>query len=276
MTRRRPACALLTAALAVVMVACSTAAPPAVSAGPGAPIEAARGLLAAAAARFELRVDRFKPGLPDEVVATAAGVVRPVEDAGELAYHFFPEVPADDPFRMDADIVWSAADVWVRLELDDEDDRWRHVTRERAPEVALIGRVQEEPLALVRFAAGSDPADVRPLSDAELGGAAAERWLVPVPADAARAAYVPPDSYLGFEAIFGVDELPLEIWLVDGRLARTGYVLEREEAPYGGPDRFETWYDWTAIGEPVAVQIPPSGEIVEIGEDEPVVSPSPG
>lgn len=276
MTPHFPIRALLMAALTLVIVACSTAAPPAVSPGPGAPIEAARALLAAAAARFELRVDRFKPGLPDEVVATATGLAHPAEDAGELAYHFFPEVPADDPFRMDADIVWSSADVWIRLEPDGEDEAWRHVTRERAPEVALIGRVQEEPLALVRFAAGADPVEVRPLTDAQLGGATAERWLVPVPADEARAAYVPPDSYLGFESIFGVDELPLEIWLVDGRLARTGYVLEREEAPYGGPDRFETRYDWTAIGEPVAIEIPPSGEIVEIGEDDPVVSPSPG
>ncbi len=86
-----------------------------------------------------------------------------------------------------------------------------------------------------------------------------------MPADRAREAWVPPDTYLGFETIFGLDELPIEVWLVDGRIARVGYVLEREKAPYGGPDRNETWYAWSAFGEPIQLAIPPQGTIEEVG-----------
>ena len=75
---------------------------------------------------------------------------------------------------------------------------------------------------------------------------------------------MPPETYLGFSQVFGRPDLPLEVWLVDGEIARVGYVLERERAPYGGPDRIETWYDWTAVGEPIELTLPPKGEIVEI------------
>ena len=41
-------------------------------------------------------------------------------------------------------------------------------------------------------------------------------------------------------------------------------AVARVLAPYGGPDRIETWYDWSAVGEPIDLVIPPNGEIVEI------------
>jgi hypothetical protein len=97
-----------------------------------------------------------------------------------------------------------------------------------------------------------------------LAGRTAERWLISVPAEAAGDAFVPPETYLAFERVFGRPDLPLEVWLVDGEVARVGYVLERAKAPYGGPDRIETWYDWSAVGEPIDLVIPPEGEIVEL------------
>jgi hypothetical protein len=129
----------------------------------------------------------------------------------------------------------------------------------------MIGRVNEEPLALLRLAAAAEPATIQPLPDGVVDGVPAQRWLIPVPADRARDAWVPPDTHLGFETIFDLDALPLEVWLVDGQIARVGYVLERAKAPYGGPDRNETWYAWSDIGAPIELAIPPEGMIVEVG-----------
>jgi hypothetical protein len=80
---------------------------------------------------------------------------------------------------------------------------------------------------------------------------------------------VPPDTYLSLPVTFDVNAFPLEVWTVDGVIRRVGYVLEREKAPYGGPDRFETYYDWSDLGDPIELVIPPHGEIVELGATEP-------
>jgi hypothetical protein len=234
------------------------------AAGPA--VAAARSFLAESSARFELRIDRFKPGLPDEVTALASGVVDPAGDRGSMRYELFPGEPADSPLALPPfEIAWDATDWWAAEPVDgDEPQSWTHATRARVHETAVIGRVQEEPLGLLRFVAGADPASLEALPADKLDGKIAERWLVPVPVGAARAIYVPPDTYLAFDTIFDVDALPLEIWLVDGRVARVGYVFEREKAPYGGPDRIETWFDWSDVGQPTDLEIPPAGEIVEL------------
>lgn len=41
-------------------------------------------------------------------------------------------------------------------------------------------------------------------------------------------------------------------------------MLAREKALYGGPDRHETWYDWSDLGAPFDVEMPPEGRIVEL------------
>jgi hypothetical protein len=229
------------------------------------PIPAAAWLLEQSSARFDLRIDRFKPGLPDEITAIASGVVDPAGDRGTMRFEVFPDVRDDGPLAMDPiDITWDPDDYWTTAGTDPGAGTWKHATRDRAHEVAWIGRVNEEPLALFRLAVAADPATIRPLPDGVLDGVPAQRWLVPIPADRTRDAFVPPDSYLGFATIFGLDALPLEIWLVEGRIARVGHVLEREKAPYGGPDRSETWYAWSAFGDPIDLAIPPEGTIVEL------------
>lgn len=233
----------------------------------GSAVAAARSFLAESSARFELRIDRFKPDLPDELTALASGRVDPADDRGSMTYELLPDEPADSPMALPPfDIVWDATDFWTTAGPDALDGTWQHVTRERSPEMALIGRVNEEPLALVRFAAEADPATIEALPAAVLDGVAHERWLIHVPVAVARAAYVPPETYLAFDTIFAIDALPLEVWLLDGRIARVGYVLEREKAPYGGPDRIETWYAWSEVGEPMDLVIPPAGKIVEVGD----------
>ena len=233
------------------------------STGAEAPISAASAFLEQSSARFDLRVELFKPGLPDEATALGSGVVDPAGDRGTMRWDLFPE---DDRMTFEPfDIAWDPDDYWVANEQPGGGERtWRHTTRDEAPEMATIGRVNEEPLALVRFVAEADPATIQRLPDGDLDGVLAERWLIPVPVDRTRAAWVPPDTYLGFESIFGLDALPLEVWLIDGRIARVGYVLEREKAPYGGPDRNETWYAWSDIGVPIELEIPPVGTIEEI------------
>lgn len=238
----------------------------ATSAEPGAVMDvhdAAVWLLDQTSARFEMTVTRYRP---DETLrATVAhGVVDPAHDRGSMRYDLFPDDPPE--IRISMDVTWDATDWWGSNAIDPLDE-WVHVARDDAHERAnIIGRSQEEPLALVRFAAAADPAAISPLPEADLDGRAADRWLVSVPAADLRAAFVPADTYLGFSEIFDRDDLPLEVWLVDGRIVRLGYVLERAETPRGGPDRHETWYDWTVDGDPIQLVIPPAGEIREMGE----------
>jgi hypothetical protein len=221
--------------------------------------------LASDSATFKLVIRRLKPNVPDEVTAVAAGVVDPAADRGRMRFELLPNDPEGSPFALGPiDIAWDPIDYWTTAGPDDPDRVWRHTTRAAAPAMALIGRVNEEPLALVRLAGGAGLGDVHAGPPARLGGKIAEQWLVSVPAEVAGAVNVPPETYLAFSQIFGRPDLPLEVWLVDGEVARVGYVLEREKAPYGGPDRIETWYDWSEVGAPLELTLPPKGRIVEV------------
>lgn len=234
------------------------------------PIAAAGAFLRLTSARFEMAVDRWKPGQPLEREWEASGVVDPATDRGSMRWRLlFPTLgqltpPATPQPPFEADILWNATDYWSSgLPTAGEERRWTHATRERARETAIIGRVQEEPLALVRFAAEADPSAVEPMARGTLDGDEADRWLIKVPLDRIRAAYIPPDTYLSVREVFGIASFPLEVWTVDGAIRRVGYVLEREKAPYGGPDRFETYYDWSGFGDPIELVIPPPGQIVD-------------
>jgi len=90
--------------------------------------------------------------------------------------------------------------------------------------------------------------------------------LIAVPLERVKAAFIPPDTYLSLREMFDIDSFPLEVWTVDGRIRRVGYVLEREKAPYGGPDRFETTYDWSGFGDTIDLVIPPPGLVVDLSE----------
>jgi hypothetical protein len=252
----------------------SSAPPSSATAAPSSPavapaVAAAQAFLALDGARFEMRGDRWKPDVPLERQTEASGLVDPAADRGRLRIAFFPPEPgaSPGPMTLTSDIVWDATDFWGALvDTDGEPSGWNRGTRERAREAAILGRVAEEPLALIRFVAAATDTEVEPLPDAPLGDAVARRWRVAVPLDDAQAAYVPPDTYLAVGQIFAIDAFPVEVWVVDERIARIGYVLERDQAPYGGPDRFETWYDWSGHGEPIELEIPPPGEVVELPE----------
>ena len=120
--------------------------------------QAAADFMASDSATFTLVIKRFKPGTPDEVSAAASGVVDPAADRGRMRYELFPNDPDGSPFALGPfDIAWDATDYWTSAGPDDLDPAWQHTTRAAAPGMALIGRVNEEPLALVRFAAAAEP-----------------------------------------------------------------------------------------------------------------------
>ena len=227
-------------------------------------IAAADWLLAQSSARFSVRVDRSRPGKPDQALMSGSGVVDPAGDRGRMRYDPWVHNPGEPDFGPDiVDIVWGPLDYWIAPPKDGADQEWLHWTRDFARTEALIGRANEEPLALVRFLARADSGDLEALAPAEHEGVPVERWLVPVAADDLRAAFVPPDTYLGFAAIYKRPTLPLEAWLANGRIVRMGYVLERDKIPAGGSDRTETWYAWSGFGEEIDLVVPPAGTIRE-------------
>jgi hypothetical protein len=113
-------------------------------------------------------------------------------------------------------------------------------------------------VGLVELVAASEPDRIAELDDALLDGTAAERWLVRVPTEEAARKGTPsdlPDA----EAIrlrYGVSEIKIEVWLVDGALRRLRYALSRDQAPNGGPDRTTTTYDWQPVSDFDPIVIP--------------------
>jgi hypothetical protein len=253
---RRSLAFLLAAFLAI---ACGSPGPTR-SPGPHDPIDAARAFLELDSARFEMRQDRWKPDLPIERQWDATGIVDPHTDRGSMEWTMAPWVEGGEV--LSAEIRWDATDYWVSAATDA--DVWRHAPRERARGVATIGRVNEEPLALIRLVASASPDHVTRLETESLHGTPAQRWRVAVSIEQAKAAFVPPDSYAAVDLVFGITEFPIEIWLQDGQIVRSGHVLSRAKAPYGGPDRFDTYYDWSALGDPIELTVPPEGTIEEI------------
>jgi hypothetical protein len=233
-------------------------------------------MLTAGSATFEHTIESFRSDRPPRLEAAASGTVDPIGDRGRMRYVFFPDDDPDDDVDLSAEIeiVWDATDYWAASPAaGGEPRRWTHTTRARAREMALMGRVQEEPLMLIRFAAEADPATITGRSGGELDGLTVERWLLPIPIAKTEAAFVPPFTYAAMDRAFKVDALPLEVWLRDGVIVRVGYVLPRDESVAGGPDRHDTWYDWSGFDEPFDLELPPPGEIAEVGAAFP--SPSP-
>jgi hypothetical protein len=95
-----------------------------------------------------------------------------------------------------------------------------------------------------------------------MDGQVADRWLVQVPVDAAVIEGVPADTpdATTVRATYSVDDITIEAWLVRGDVRRLRYALEREHAPYGGPDRMTVTYDWSPANDPGPIVVPsPSG-----------------
>jgi len=235
------------------------------SAGGQAAVDAAHALLAASSARFDLTSGSVRADGTSQATARASGEVNPARDLGAMRYMLFPDDPAN-PLATAFEVRWSPSDFWfAQPDSTGDASTWQHAPRVDARDMAFVGRVQEEPLALVRFAAAADASAFEPLPAEELEGRQAERWLIRVPTSLTEPAYVPPDVYAGFEEAYGIDHLPLEVWLVDGAVARTGYVLSRTSATSEEGNRVQTWYDWSDVGAKLDIEVPPTGTIVEAG-----------
>lgn len=230
------------------------------SAGP--PQEAARQLLAAAAADVEYSVVREKgPTDPVETLIIGNGRVEPATGRGRVRYDlaglFARPGPSASPSPLDVvDVIWTTADMYVRTDVK---EAWQSRTRARGRTTGgLLGRLPDEVLGLVTLVAQSDPDRTTALEPTSLGGEQADRWVVTVPLEAVAAAGVPaemPDAEQ-LRRVYGISELGIEVWLVENALRRVRIAFHRDAAPYGGPDLTTTTYDWSPASDAVPIAIP--------------------
>jgi len=220
-------------------------------------------LLHVEAVDLEMTVVREKR--PDDAVETLAagtGRVEPVRGRGSVRYDlaglFTPPGTTPAPTSSSiVEVIWTPDDLYVRIPGGQERE-WQSRPRDQARTGGgLVGRLPDEAMGLVILVAQSGPEHAAPLDGAEVDGALAERWLVRVPVDVAVREGVPadtPDADV-VRGTYSVSDVEIEAWLVDGALRRLRYAFAREEAPYGGPDRTTTTYDWrpAAAGGPITV-----------------------
>ena len=273
-TRRRPD-RLLSVTLVLGIAASSGGCAPNRPSGSPAPppVAAAEAFLRLPSAAFEMQHTTARRGGDDRVDAQSTGAVDPAHDSGRLTYDFLPGFTPPNV----VDIVWNQTDFWIAIPPKaGEVPTWQHRDRPSARSEAIMGRVQEEPLALIQFVVEAEPSTIEQLPPQDLDGVSMERWLVRVPVDDAKDAFVPPDSFGALRELFGISSLPVQVWLHEGRIARTGYELGNTSIPGARPDRIEVWYDWSRFGEPLALEFPPSGRVIDSGPAAPVASPSSG
>jgi hypothetical protein len=204
-----------------------------------------------------------RPGDPVETLVTGSGRVEPARDRGHVEYDLTgliaPRSPAPSPATSEViEVIWTPDEVSVRIAGVQRGD-WQSRTRDEARmSGGLIGRLPDETSGLLTVVAGSQPGQTVPLEPADLDGAAAERWMVTVPIEVAAAAGVPadvPDADT-IRRLYGIEDTEIEVWLVDGALRRLRFELRREEAPYGGPERTITTYDWRPPIDPTPIELP--------------------
>jgi len=248
------------------------------SAGPSGasdtPKIAAQHLLATKAFDLELKILREqRPTDPVETLVTGTGRMEPTSGRGHVTYDFTglfaasasspsPSTPAGSSPTPTAshvvDLVWTPDSEYLRLGSDAK-AKYQAQTREGARQSGgVVGRLPDEVLGLAKLVAESDPSQARPLDPADLAGFTADRWSVSIPVEAAAAAGVP--GYLpnadAVKSQYGASKIDVEVWLIGGILRRLKYELARDQAPYGGPDRTTTMYDWLNAADDIAIQVP--------------------
>jgi hypothetical protein len=248
-------------------VAGSPAAPASVGWSSMEPSLAARRLLAEVAAEVGMSVSReTEPDDPVETLIAGSGLIEPAGGRGHVRYDLSGlfaapgTSAAPDPTSL-VEIVWTPDDLLLRFPNGPDDD-WQHRSRSDArADGGLVGRLPDEALGLVLLVAASAPDRMVQLDPAPLGPSIAERWLVRATVEEATAAGVPADmpDAQAFRLRYGVTEVEVEVWVVDGELRRLRYALSRDEAPEGDPSRTTTTYDWRLVRDAAPIVIPEAG-----------------
>ncbi len=218
-------------------------------------LAAVAALLELDGARVTMGVDRWKGEDGPEHLIVGDGGVEPAAARGRMRYDLsgLVAIPGGSPSPLDRiDVAWDDETLWGRPA---DGDAWEANERQAARETGgLIGRLPDEVVGLVEVVAASGAGSVTTLPP-EAGAA---RYLVAVPIDAAADLGVPADTPNAdvIREANGIDEIPVEVWLRDGEVVRLRYSFEREKALYGGPDRTQVTYDWTA-DPAVRIELPP-------------------
>lgn len=237
---------------------------PSGSADSGSAKIAAQHLLTTKAFDLELKILREKRSTdPVETLVEGSGRMEPAIGRGHVRYDFTglltPPGTSPSPSAPNViELVWTPDDEYVRLARDAA-GKYETQTRARARETGgIVGRLPDEVLGLATLVAESQPSQAHPLEPTELAGFAVDRWTITVPVEAAAAAGVPgylPDA-AAIRRQYGKSEIDIEVWLIGGVLRRLQYQLAREMAPYGGPDRTTTTYDWLNAADDIEIEVP--------------------
>jgi hypothetical protein len=231
------------------------------SADTDAALAAIDATLAQPGAHLQFAVERARGEEPAEVLLTGEGIVEPATDRGRMVYDLtvLLGVPGASPGPLDRpELAWDAERFWVRG--SGEAAEWEARPRAEAREVGgLLGRLPDDPLGLLRAATEADPATVEQLPP-DPDHPTAERYLVPVPLDAAEAAGVPADTPHAdvIRDQYELDAIPLEVSVENRVVVRLRHTLRREGTLAGGPDETTTTYDWR-VDPSVRAELPPAG-----------------
>ena len=216
------------------------------------------------AADIALTVIREKrAGDPIETLLTGSGRIEPAVGHGHVRYDLRGLLPsaAGSPAPgalNEVELIWTETDLFVRP-TGAPASEWERRTRDDGRSSGgLIGRLPDEVLGLMRLVSASGAGTTTRLGPAVLDAVAADRWVVTVPAAAAAAEGVPAEFPHAdvIRRVYGLDEIDVEVWLVNAAVRRLRLVFERAQAPYGGPDRTTTTYDWQGAPDAIPIEIP--------------------
>ncbi len=212
---------------------------------------------------MDLRREK-RPDDPVETLIVAEGRVEPaigrghlrVDLGGLVAIPGASEPPASD---LIAEVIWTPEEMYARSATVPK-ETWEARSRaEGRSGGGYIGRLPDEVLGLARLIASSRPEEVKALEEAPIDGEKARRWLIRMPVEATAIEGVPADvpSATQLRDTYGVEAIDVEVWLVGGTLRRIRYVIAREKAAYGGPDRTTVTYDWSQAESDESIVVPP-------------------
>jgi hypothetical protein len=228
------------------------------------PSIAAQHLLATKAFDLELKILRAQRSTdPVVTLVTGRGRMEPPAGRGHVQYDFTgllaPPGSSAKPTASDlVELVWTPENEYVRL-VGDATAKYQAKTRDVARQTGgVVGRLPDEVLGLATLVAQSQPSQAHALEPAQLAGFAADRWTIAIPVEDAAVAGVPgylPDAD-AIRQTYGTSHLDVEVWLIGGVLRRLQYQLARDHAPYGGPDKTTTTYDWLNAADDIAIEVP--------------------